>query len=768
MPYNFNNLAFNEVRPTYVGPPVEEIAATREHLTATSRANQDANTLMNQLFADTMSQIGPDETGAAIIDEHRQKLKSTISDKIARGDYAYMGNDIRQSAMGFAGDFRIANRKRAFAEWSGKREAIMNDPAIAEDHKKLLVNQIQPYKYTGDDETGMFKSTDIRTPYKKVDIPALFLTGFKSLAPSGFQTGTSYFYDENGQKTFNVTEAKEPFLYHTVNGKEEIDFDRTHKLMQEVIKNDPDALRFVSQDYVVKNGAGLSDPTKAFDYIDAIVNDPNQSGAIIAEMSRKTAEALAWKKTVNSGKAEYINLGGGQDYINPNAVPGGEDIIGTQTEEVDTGLTSRAVIDEKKAQSRQQVADVLQRVATAANTANGTTRPFTELEIEGMTNIALNGNSSQFKQALASKGIEMTDDKAVETFNSIRQNAINTQMLEIKKQKTIDELAVTNPDIYSYMYVKDPEQNEALVSLAKKLGYASLADVPGQYPIDKARTLMNSNELWESRTVPGYGSTTAVISTKPQYINEVNELEDLVGSNVAGRQFNRKYKKINSTVDNILKEAATPVSSTITSVNIPLKDFDKEKGYYSRALANNIANHAKLYTLDLVDASTNEKITPKELDKMLGKEGTSFNSKLSVPTASMTITTNPAKDGEFIITVPLVIESQIDGKASTNTTYVKIPMNQNNITTGTFEVLKNHPLMQAMSEYYNIAKYNVSDFQLPGYDGIRFSGTGKFDPENNTTMLINGVVSNPSQVIMEMAKQIEARNPAIKSDQTKE
>jgi hypothetical protein len=73
-----------------------------------------------------------------------------------------------------------------------------------------------------------------------------------------------------------------------------------------------------------------------------------------------------------------------------------------------------------------------------------------------------------------------------------------------------------------------------------------------------------------------------------------------------------------------------------------------------------------------------------------------------------------------------------------------------------------------MSEYYNIAKYNVSDFQLPGYDGIRFSGTGKFDPENNTTMLINGVVSNPSQVIMEMAKQIEARNPAIKSDQTKE
>lgn len=764
MPYNFNNLAFNEVRPTYVGPPVEEIAATREHLTATSRANQDANTLMNQLFADTMSQIGPDETGAAIIDEHRQKLKSAISDKIARGDYAYMGNDIRQSAMGFAGDFRIANRKRAFAEWSGKREAIMNDPAIAEDHKKLLVNQIQPYKYTGDDETGMFKSTDIRTPYKKVDIPALFLTGFKSLAPSGFQTGTSYFYDENGQKTFNVTEAKEPFLYHTVNGKEEIDFDRTHKLMQEVIKNDPDALRFVSQDYVVKNGAGLSDPTKAFDYIDAIVNDPNQSGAIIAEMSRRTAEALAWKKTVNSGKAEYINLGGGQDYINPNAVPGGEDIIGTQTEEVDTGLTSRAVIDEKKAQSRQQVADVLQRVATAANTANGTTRPFTELEIEGMTNIALNGNSSQFKQALASKGIEMTDDKAVETFNSIRQNAVNTQMLEIKKQKTIDELAVTNPAVYNHIYVKDPEQNKALVNLAKKLGYESLDEVPGQYPIDKAKNLVVNNDLFTP-----YGimpSTVGAISTghklKPQYKEEVEILTELLGVT------NRKYRKINASVDEILKEAATPVSSTVTSVNVPLKDFDKEKGYYSRALANNIANHAKLYTLDLVDASTNEKITPKELDKMLGKEGTSFNSKLSVPTASMTITTNPAKDGEFIITVPLVIESQIDGKASTNTTYVKIPMNQNNITTGTFEVLKNHPLMQAMSEYYNIAKYNVSDFQLPGYDGIRFSGTGKFDPENNTTMLINGVVSNPSQVIMEMAKQIEARNPAIKSDQTKE
>ena len=75
----FNNLVFNEVRPTYVGPPVEEIANTREYLTELGRVNRDAYTLLDSTYANMQSDIGPDPTGAAMIDEHRAKLKNNIS-----------------------------------------------------------------------------------------------------------------------------------------------------------------------------------------------------------------------------------------------------------------------------------------------------------------------------------------------------------------------------------------------------------------------------------------------------------------------------------------------------------------------------------------------------------------------------------------------------------------------------------------------------------------------------------------------------------------
>ena len=309
MPDNpFDITVLNEVRPTYVGPPVEDIAAAREYLTKTGRENQEAKILLEGAFSDTVNALSEDPEGVNLVKQHANDFVNSTRDMISRGDYAYLGPTIRGMAAKFAGDYRIKNRKTRLAEFQGKRDAMLENDNIDEDAKQVFAKQ--PYKFNGNDELGTSSPTKFFSPYERVDVNGELLKAAKQLLPDGTPitgirfagdgTDTAYAILTNGQR---LTLSKGDLM----------------QAFRGVVNNNPALKNYIFQSAAI--GEHYNDAEATINAIENAVQNPDLYQEVINKASDDLATALAYNNTDIRTTLQNISLQGSNSSSSGIATP---------------------------------------------------------------------------------------------------------------------------------------------------------------------------------------------------------------------------------------------------------------------------------------------------------------------------------------------------------------------------------------------------------------------------------------------------------------
>jgi hypothetical protein len=100
----FNNQKYNEKRPEYVSPPINDIRSTRKAITSASARNR--NDYLNFIQSET-EKMGGDPTSMEF-KSRKHALKNFITslkEYTENDDWAYMGNDLAEAKIKYFKDY---------------------------------------------------------------------------------------------------------------------------------------------------------------------------------------------------------------------------------------------------------------------------------------------------------------------------------------------------------------------------------------------------------------------------------------------------------------------------------------------------------------------------------------------------------------------------------------------------------------------------------------------------------------------------------------
>jgi hypothetical protein len=323
----FDRSIFNEVRPTYVGPPVQEIADAREHLTLTAKENETTANMLDEAFAMHTSELQGDPVGINLVLGYKDSFKADLDKLLAEKNYAYAGNLIQNHTNKYVGDPRIVGRRKSVAKLNGQLDAIRNNPNISTSVKQAWSNNADLSQFIESDENGMVWNTkDIPLPYEQKDVNKAFLEAasikFKVPDMTGIESIT--FYDAQGNPTKDYSKAvgNADVVAFTKNGTvtTSVNAGDLNDLFESMVRNDEGMLGYLVQNALI-NDYNVNG-TNPIARMGEVFNNPELRENVIKNASTKMANSLSFfNKVVTEDfdtKSLFSKSAGRTDDRDPN------------------------------------------------------------------------------------------------------------------------------------------------------------------------------------------------------------------------------------------------------------------------------------------------------------------------------------------------------------------------------------------------------------------------------------------------------------------
>ena len=768
----FNNLVFNEVRPTYVGPPVEEIANTREYLTELGRVNRDAYTLLDSTYANMQSDIGPDPTGAAMIDEHRAKLKNNISDMLERKDYAYMGPELSEAARRFAGDPRLINRKKAYAKWKEDYDNIYSNANIPERFKKSYVGD---YQYRGDDESGTLQYSNVYTPPESVDMEKIYLPALNQAVADATGSEDYYFLDAQGNRTKDITQAATPGVYYVGDQKKYLSKTRIKDILAGSLEANPEAESFLVHDYVSRSEEYQdATPEERQQIVNTILADKDFVRDLADIEMDRLSSGYAYLQKSHTERFDYIS-GLIKDDSNDTSIDSsiGENVTFATSNNLEN---KQSVADEKKKikDSTEGLYNSLAYGYEDEEDAKQTIKSI--LEDEELQQLALNGSRLQFYDEFNARMIKALGTKpgsgdqnpvgvnrARQIADQLRSNAFKDRMLDHVKRDRLEDLREEDPTTFGYLDLDDTEIARKAESLANKIGL-SLEDIPGDTKASKLERLLKRPEFYKTSTsnfnkmslTPsssggGIGNTLPQGDTrdpKKEYSEDMSELSDYlrIHKRRAERKLEQQYE-----------DKQQNVSSVITTTKLPLSSIES-----GEALKNMLFTPGTISRSNKVfNVNTGDVIGKEHLLSLLGWDGDGFKNlvePLDKDNDLIQITTVPVDEGGENELAFVYNAKVSDGEDGSTTITFGIPASSMNIPQ--LNALESHPIVKSIKDYRQMEHYNVDNVTgideegrdpMPGYPGLSKQGDNYY--YYGSSISKEGFIDKMIEINQDMAEQ---------------
>lgn len=305
----FNTTILNEVRPTYIGPPLESINLAREHLTKTFDDNATARGLLDQAFANTIAEVNEDPEAVNMIIEHKNNFERDLGTILDDKNMAYAGNTIQNYVNKFTGDARIAGRRKNVAEFNGYRDAIRNNKNISNSTKRAFLENI---KYANlaeaDDNNFLYSLKEFTMPYERVDINEELLKAarVKLQFPDMTSWSDVTFIDVNGKPVTNILDGDVAFIRKSDGTTKSVTSPDLKSIFDSVINNNDAARGYLLQEAVV--GDYYRDNSlNPVERLDEIYNNPDLMKKIINNATSHLANALEYNQTILDNDVRQIN-----------------------------------------------------------------------------------------------------------------------------------------------------------------------------------------------------------------------------------------------------------------------------------------------------------------------------------------------------------------------------------------------------------------------------------------------------------------------------
>lgn len=574
----FNISVFDEVRPTYVGPPIEDMRLARETLTHQYDVNEAESNMLTDLFSDTITRLGEDPDGIRFVEEHIGNFKNTINNITEKRGFAYASNDIRKAATKFAGDYRIKNRIASAASWDGQKEAMSTNEKINYRTKlAMLKSDSNSYKFDGDDETGVWNKPSFWMPVEDVDVNAKLMDILKGVIGDVEAGASIKFYDQNGKEVLDPSQS----IYNVaVEGKSSVELVepiRLNELFKSAINNDPTLRDFIFQENAVNqyfnNGAD------AVGLLRDAASDPDKYAALIDKAANGLANGFSYRRAAYDKNIVNVGLfdtSSGSD----TGIGATEDFSAyTSGKNTPTLLTDRESLNQQK----NIIDDTLKsNIKYAVNPDTNSRTPILEDGYADIRSALLSDDPAEVARINKDYGIDY--DVLYSTRAALKDASIKSTFAVSKERNIKNE--VNKNGVYDVL-LEEPKDES--INYFKSLGY-DYSKYEGSTPYHKVVNMLKDVSDKERRaTMQGVGSFSTNAPMVKEFTNSTlaNNYNSLTSKYSTS---NNKYRNYNKEFEALLTSENKPTDGVI-STQLPI--FNYKTDSKNREVKDKIENSFK-------------------------------------------------------------------------------------------------------------------------------------------------------------------------------
>lgn len=539
-PQGFDTAIFNEVRPTYVGPPIEAYQSNIDTLTNAMDVNQTAATKLDDTFSTYKTQLNKDPIGLAKINEYQQKFASVLDNAVARGGVglAYINTDIRKAVNELAKDSNVKNRIGLQATWEGQRDAAIKDAKTSTEARRIA-DKWNIYNPDYDDNTGIAGNINYRNAVNEVDLTAIVSKVNKDMIANINPASGVSFIDINGNRT---TDPKLAIAMVDGNGKKEsVSFDRLYQGYRTALKNDPNAVSSIIQG-ITFNQYSKDGKTNPFELQDDMNVNPDKyiknigtekepiEGDAIDKVAMDYAKAFMYNQNVSTvNSKEFDVFGQWKRTVEKTTEPDTEETsfnlpAGTNP----GGITRKSQLST----SRNAVNNYKDNSFKVKDDGSGNVIPVTQYEKDKVFNSQISGNINDIYSASKESGQNFT------TILSSRPSAIEAyNKAEIAKQrgdKVAQEINKANNDKFSVLF-GSPKYPE--LAYIKEKGFDWTKEEGSSPEVKIENTVKKFNKYRENLWV-GNSTREERIQADNIYEGITKQMDD---KKTLAKEFNKKY-----------------------------------------------------------------------------------------------------------------------------------------------------------------------------------------------------------------------------------
>lgn len=731
----YNTSVFTEVRPTYVGPPVEEIAAAREELTQTAKDNQLATSMLNEAFSDSIANMQGDPEGVAMIMEHRDQFANSLSNITNEKNIAYVGPTIQKYVNNFAKDYRIKGRQKLVDEYNTYTQSIRDNKELPPLTKKAMLENMSLDKFVAvrDDKNGLYDMGELPQFYERVDVNAELLKAAGSLL--NFPEITSWsdvtFLDANGKKV----------KYYDPNGRvairskesgvtKEIKAWELRDEFKSIIRNNDALAGYLIQESLV--GDWYRDNTKnPVERMKELYTNPQLLENVINKAGSNLANVLQYNQRVIDNDISALNLYNGREGGGDNNYMSGARQYHAATENQARNASRQQINDNlnnyettlKTLFDDEEVSDNFNKSIASNNIAKAVDIAMVEgLDEDNIQDRIIQSTQLQLSQAIANSKI----DNSGET--SKRLNGLDKVFPNPNGKTEVDQIGDTDLAALTELGYNYQDYKKQLHY--DKLSNEYIESPMGNTDLDYLMNMTNSiisrkNQLKgiieDAEETKGYRKDPNQIAVLQKVIDDsTNELNSLIHpSELAvniNKKYGKKYKKYKEQVDDIIERPDVAIDEISQNLN-PDSDLYK-------LLKHSFSNSATLN--DMVVYETNN---PHEQFKL--QKGESIVSIGTIGTSPVKV--GNTESGSWIFSVKLKVAGD-SGSERNVVLRTPIEAGAGGITPDIMSEVVNDPMYISSKMLHEALVSNIDGtFEFPDYPG--FTVTRNTEPKNETIKL---------------------------------
>jgi len=709
----FDSSIFNEVRPTYIGPPVEELVGAKDYLTTTARENMLAKGVLAEAFANSISEVNIDEEAVGMINEHKNKFSQSLTDITKDKNMAYAGPTIQRYVNDFVGDPRIAGRKKMVSEFEGYTNAIRNNPNVPVHIKKMQLDNLKYNDFVkADDENYLYQLDDIPLPYEKVDLNKNLLEAVKlklDFPEITSQDSISFITPDGRKVNYYDPSFGIAVTYKNTGHTRTVLADELRTAMRGVIDNDEALKGYIVQEGVYndyRNGTPGNPVTRVRD----VFADDKASGQLIGDAVEKFAQAFAYRQQLSEKSLGDIRTRDNSDSNNPTE-PNAPEQFSTNEKAypIDNPTPNREAVKNINKAHDENINSMF------GTDVNGNKVPKEDITI--METAALSGDVKTLYEYSKKHGLDVND---------IPNMVAKAEMTKNAKDLANAKVSVASKDLLETQY-KDLtvpiDRNNDFIKGLEKAGF-SLDNYSGITDYEKLNNLVVDARQKSviNYTMPSsIGAVTTQTKTNKPLLALAEGAWNTYEKNI---EESRKFGKV---VDKILSNEA-PARSGMFTTDIPVYSFTKDPSKVKKLEAA-FTNWSDLEGVSIwAEDDNGNSHEIKQANNSKAAESMEYIVD-NATDVKYTLSTRPINGNPHSWRVTYKYPASPDNKTlRTKTIHIPIGVESGGITSEFYEEnVKGHPLIEANQLINDFKASNIKDkdFNFTNYPGLVMNRTDK-------------------------------------------